>query len=255
MKKTFVIFAALALAAAADSAGRNSGGRGALSFPGSDGNGPGLMKDAYIDVRVDLADMPPVNAVHVDLKYDPAGLEYVGWTDGDLYSDPLGFGPFDRTEKGVVDVTVASLDGPRNGSGASAGTARFKVRDPGRAGVSISSLETGDGAWELDTQIDLDRGVGTAPRTTGLIGNTPNPFNPTTVIRYRLAETASVSLQVIDVSGRVVRTLVDGARPAGENEVVWNGMNDAGQVVSSGVYFSRLLSNGESSIRKMALIR
>ncbi len=255
MKKTIVILAALALAAAAASAGRNSGGRAELSFPGATDAGRGVMKDAYLDVRVELAAMPQVNAVHIDLKYDPAGLEFVGWTDGDLYGDPLVLGPFDRTEKGVVDVTVASLDGPRNGSGAGVGIARFKVRDPARSGVSISSLQTADGSWEVDTQIDLDRGVGTAPRTTGLIGNTPNPFNPTTVIRYRLSEAASVTLQVIDVSGRVVRTLVDGARPAGESEVVWNGRNDAGQIVSSGVYFSRLLTNGESSIRKMALIR
>lgn len=256
MNKTILIaFTALTLFAAAAFAGQNSDARAALVFPGASGGSAEMMKDDYLEVRIDLSNMEAVNAVHIDLKYDTKGLAFAGWEDGDLYSDPLVLGPFDRTEKGVVDVTVATLNGARRVTEAAAGTVRFRVLDPRRTDVAISTFESSDANWEIDTQIDLSRGIGAVPTSIRLLGNVPNPFNPTTQIRFELPRATHVSLKVIDVSGRLVKRLIAGTESAGAREVMWDGRNDSDQAVASGVYFMHLEAGGESQMKKMTLIR
>ena len=83
----------------------------------------------------------------------------------------------------------------------------------------------------------------------------PNPFTPRTTIRYELPEAAPVQLSVHDVSGRLVRTLVDTQQKAGDHTVVWDGRDDSGGVLASGVYFVRLESSGETESRRVVLIR
>jgi hypothetical protein len=83
----------------------------------------------------------------------------------------------------------------------------------------------------------------------------PNPFNPETSITFRLAEAGRAELRIFDVSGRLVRTLVDGPVTAGAHEVKWNGMTDSGRNAASGVYFIRLEAPGFLQVRQMTLIR
>ncbi len=90
---------------------------------------------------------------------------------------------------------------------------------------------------------------------SALAQNTPNPFNPTTLIRYELSETEHVVLSVYDANGRLVRALVDEVRPLGKSEVVWDGRNEAGSSVGSGVYFYRLEAGKFSESRKMVLLK
>ena len=94
------------------------------------------------------------------------------------------------------------------------------------------------------------------PTRTALHQNFPNPFNPTTVIRYELAGSAHVSLRVYDVRGALVRTLEDRNLPAGRYEVGWNGVDNRGSQVASGIYFYRLVSSeGIVLTRKMVLLK
>lgn len=83
----------------------------------------------------------------------------------------------------------------------------------------------------------------------------PNPFNPRTTITFALTTEGPVRLQVFDAKGRLVRTLVDGLVADGMHEVVWDGRDDDGRDVPSGVYFSRVESRGQILTRKMALVR
>ena len=94
-----------------------------------------------------------------------------------------------------------------------------------------------------------------APRATVLHQNAPNPFNPGTTIRYELPQDGDVSIRVYDVHGRVVRTLVRGRRPAGYNETTWNGEDEVGRRVASGVYWCRLEMPGVVQTRAMVLAR
>ena len=85
--------------------------------------------------------------------------------------------------------------------------------------------------------------------------NQPNPFNPVTSVRFALPRGSEVRLTVFDVTGRVVRTLVDEELPAGYHETSWDGRSDSGQRVASGVYFYRLETAEFSATRKMTLLK
>ena len=94
------------------------------------------------------------------------------------------------------------------------------------------------------------------PRELALRGNYPNPFNPTTVIRYDLPAEARVNLAIYAVSGRLVRTLVDDEmEEGGYRSIVWDGRDGQGRKVASGVYFYRLEANGEALRKKMILLK
>jgi hypothetical protein len=88
-----------------------------------------------------------------------------------------------------------------------------------------------------------------------LAQNYPNPFNPSTEIAYQIPRAEHVSLSVFDISGRLVRTLVEGKRAAGPNREVWDGKDAAGHVVSSGVYFYRLEAGGYVRTKRMVLLK
>jgi hypothetical protein len=91
---------------------------------------------------------------------------------------------------------------------------------------------------------------------TYLNDNYPNPFNPTTTIRYGIRERAHVSLKVYNVAGQLLRTLVDEVKPpAAEYRVKWNGDNDAGQPVASGVYFYKFVTKNFTQTKKMVLLK
>ena len=99
-------------------------------------------------------------------------------------------------------------------------------------------------------------GVSSLPRAFSLSQNYPNPFNPSTTISYTLPEGMHrVSLEVFDIRGRMVRTLVDREQEQGAYNVVWDGSSTSGQKVASGVYFSRLRAGSYSSVRKMVLVK
>jgi hypothetical protein len=98
-------------------------------------------------------------------------------------------------------------------------------------------------------------GAETQPGAIVLHQNVPNPFNPTTLIRFELPARARVRLHVYDVGGRLVRTLVDGELQQGLQEIPWNGRDDRGVNVASGVYFYRLETPRAVVSRKMVLLR
>ena len=91
--------------------------------------------------------------------------------------------------------------------------------------------------------------------TLSLYQNYPNPFNPSTEIRYSLPEKCRVRLEVYDISGRRMASLVDGVQASGFHPVVWNGVDDRGSSVASGVYFCRLTAGKETISKKMVMLK
>ncbi|MEJ2721299.1 MAG: T9SS type A sorting domain-containing protein, partial [bacterium] len=83
----------------------------------------------------------------------------------------------------------------------------------------------------------------------------PNPFNPRTTITYSLREAGRVDLRVYDAAGRLVKILVGEQKPAGTYTEFWNGTDDRGGAVSSGVYFVRLVTDGAVYSRKAVLLK
>ena len=97
--------------------------------------------------------------------------------------------------------------------------------------------------------------VGMPARAVALQPNHPNPFNPSTTLKFSLTRDSQVRLTVHDLKGRAVRTLVAGDRPAGDHSVVWDGRDDGGEAVGSGVYFVRVETRDGVDAQKISLIK
>jgi len=137
------------------------------------------------------------------------------------------------------------------------GTWELMVRDQGNLGTGTLN------SWALYdiTDVDCDAGTTSAPGTGvpvafALGRNAPNPFNPATTIAFAVPQDAgTVVLEIFDVRGQRVRTLVQEPLPAGHHTRIWHGRTDAGTQVASGVYFYRLRGQGFSETQKMVLVQ
>ncbi|OQY27989.1 MAG: hypothetical protein B6244_08575 [Candidatus Cloacimonetes bacterium 4572_55] len=122
-----------------------------------------------------------------------------------------------------------------------------------------AEFEHGDGTFgnDLFTKVSLCGDPFISKEETLLRQNYPNPFNPVTVIRYTLAESGEATLQVYSSAGRLVRTLSSGLQESGEHSATWDGQNDRGQKVATGVYFYRLQAHEGKfdQTRKMILMK
>jgi hypothetical protein len=98
-----------------------------------------------------------------------------------------------------------------------------------------------------------DAGIPAA--STALHQNYPNPFNPRTTIAFELLETAGITLDIYDVSGRFVARIAEGRWEGGHYEVVWDGRNAAGAPCTTGVYFCALRAGSQCLTRKMVLLQ
>ena len=131
------------------------------------------------------------------------------------------------------------------------GEDRMVIFGGATAGGSVNDV------WSLENLSDTPTAVRPdVPTRFALHGNAPNPFNPTTRIRYDVpAGGAQLTLRVYDVGGRLIRTLVDGFVGAGAQSELWDGRDDAGTSVASGVYFARLNAASFSQSEKMLLLK
>jgi hypothetical protein len=150
----------------------------------------------------------------------------------------------------VYPGSLRMLDVVCDGRRASAGVHEARIviasNDPDHPDTSVSVTLT------VTAVSDVADGL---PRHPVLHGAVPNPFNPSTDLRFTLPHEARVDLRVYDVSGRLVRVLADGQLPAGEHAVHWNGRDDGGRAAASGVYYVRLAADGETGIKPITLVR
>ena len=93
------------------------------------------------------------------------------------------------------------------------------------------------------------------PHQFALHQNYPNPFNAETVISFETEEAAHVDLSMYNMVGQLIKTLVKDHLPAGSHEIAWDGTDDLGRELASGVYFYRLEAEGQSDVRRMVLVK
>lgn len=98
------------------------------------------------------------------------------------------------------------------------------------------------------------------PKLFALLQNYPNPFNPETWIPYRLSETGDVSITIFNVNGQMVRQLHLGSKMPGyyvdkSRAAYWDGANESGEAVSSGIYFYQMQAGQNTSVKKMIIVR
>jgi hypothetical protein len=104
------------------------------------------------------------------------------------------------------------------------------------------------------TGIEDPQGI-VIPESTELFQNYPNPFNPSTEIQFELPRKSDVAIDIFNVLGQKVRRLVNGPFSAGSHKIEWDGTDDNGEKVASGVYFYRLKAGEARIIKKMVLLK
>lgn len=133
------------------------------------------------------------------------------------------------------------------------------VRDLGYgipAGTDYARYFVGQALTNIFGQSGILVDVGQQPHpATRMLRAHPNPFNPSTTIHFSLAEDSPVQVHVYDLSGRKVVTLWDGHQVAGEHELIWNGRDQNGHALASGVYFLRFTAMDFSQSQKLILLK
>jgi hypothetical protein len=107
---------------------------------------------------------------------------------------------------------------------------------------------------DIPTDVDIVDDV-VLPSAFQLSQNYPNPFNPNTNIEYSIPTRSHVKIEIVNLLGQKVRTLIDESKPAGEHQVIWDGNDSNGQSVSSGIYFYRLRAGDSVESKKMILLK
>ena len=123
----------------------------------------------------------------------------------------------------------------------------FDLTDPRR---SVGTTANEEGYFALAAP----RPVDARPQGFALLQNYPNPFNPSTIIPYQLSEPTHVRLEVFNVLGQHIATLVDREQPAGWYTATWHGTDAAGRAVAAGLYLYRISGTGPSETRRMVLV-
>ena len=123
--------------------------------------------------------------------------------------------------------------------------------------IEITDAEVRDGGYGINnvpTPVSVQ--IETRPEVYALADNYPNPFNPETTLKYQLPESADVTLEIYNMLGQVVRTLVNENQSAGRYTLQWDGKSDNRHSLSSGIYFYRIQAGGEfQSVKKMLLVK
>jgi hypothetical protein len=182
------------------------------------------------------------------LEISNIGLEVLAVSDivstnGPVYSVDTTSFTLLSGESITITVTFAP-DQP----GELSGSLRIASDDPIRDTLIVHLVGMGDVPVSASE-------AGRLPAEYSLDQNYPNPFNPVTTIRYALPAASEVNLTIYNLLGGKIRTLVEGPIPAGYHEALWDGKNNAGAAVTSGLYIYRLTAGGYQSIRKMILVK
>jgi hypothetical protein len=202
--------------------------------------------------RLHLGDYSPIVPRPGSFVYDP--LVELRWES----TGPDRVEAFvERSSEGtVVDTTVVggSLQVDLSGLAVEVGdtiTVEWFVTPEGTYSTSVVSNFN----YIYRSPTDADDRDQPVPHRYALNGNYPNPFNPRTTIRYSLASRSAVRLDIFNILGQSVKTLVDEVQSAGEHSVVWEGNHESGAAAAAGVYFYRLQAGDYRTTRKMILLK
>lgn len=118
--------------------------------------------------------------------------------------------------------------------------------------LNYSEGMTTEATTHQDTHIDNDT---VPPGENRLLSNYPNPFNPETNISFNLAEAETATLEIFDIRGKLLKTIIDKELPAGSHSYRWNGKTDNGSEVGGGIYIYRLITPSFNQSKKMILLK
>jgi hypothetical protein len=211
-----------------------------------------------IQIAVNLkGNVDEVKGLSAVVEYDQSELEFVTARLSSDMSSPMApvFFWFEPLESSVqVDVAVLGTGVTIGGSGDVAYLTFRALGDEYAVDFDRATLR-GAANEPLDAEFEGLESKPGLPTVFRLVGNSPNPFNPLTKIAYHVPYESEVAIRIYDVAGREVRVLVDDVVDPGRHQAVWNGRDEAGEAVGSGVYFCVMETPDYHGSRKMLLLK
>lgn len=219
-----------------------------------------------------------VTTVNSDDDFDFSVHEDNGGLPGNMIAGPYTvYGANPSGNVSIVAKTLPGLDPPEIASGDFWVLINWHEDTPGSPGIgadtdpphagrslyyltstgwqSLPTIDIMITAYVSEDPVGIDHPIGQAPLTFDLKQNYPNPFNPTTEIAFQVPRQSEVRIEIYNLLGQKVRTLLNERREPGYYEVVWDGRNEGGAQVSSGVYLYRMVAGDYMRVRKMILMR
>ena len=216
------------------------------------------------DINLTIEAEEDIYGIQFDIRYNAAQLRL---TEDAIVSNIPGVKIYSRVkDNGIARVLMFGITGEKildvsadrisdlidikfKPEGTFRGTSVVELYDitlAGKAGIEVNLNRSSDYSFEVSFL---------APQSTSLSKNYPNPFNPTTAINYELAEGGMVSLIIYDLKGAIVKTLVEEFQEGNYHNIVWDGLNDSGQAVSSGRYILKMSTPRFSDTITMTLLK
>jgi len=227
------------------------------------GTSPG--QEFWVDVHV--KDIANLFGVSFELLYSPTAHVDPQTTEaGSFMGSEVIFFPNVDKNAGKISLAI-SQKAPQSGVSGSGVVARIKMRISNNAPlqtpvtITLQNIVANDPAGVsiplpvCTTGVEQANQTSTMPEAFALHAAAPNPFNPSTTIKYDLPQQAEVKLMIFDMLGRHVRTLVNQTQQAGRYAITWDGRNEQGQQVASGTFIYQLRAGTFTQRRRMALVR
>ncbi len=218
----------------------------------------------HLTVQVNITGGEAVAGYQFTVGFDPSALRYVAANNADYLPTDTFAVPL--PEQAHITLVAAALKStPLGGGDGRLATLTFEVLTAKAYGVHLTDVILSDVTatalavtWE-DTRVDGSMETLPADRTS-LLRNYPNPFNPETWIPYQLAQPADVTLTIFGTNGQLVRTLALGHQAAGiyaskSRAAYWDGRNNQGERVASGLYFYTLQAGDFTATSKMLIVK
>jgi len=211
-------------------------------------------------VQINMKNVRDMQAAHLLLNFDPRALRFESIGYGDWIrnngENTVLLVPEELTEKGIIDLNFVSLGKSLNGEGEFAEIRLIQLH-PNHVLPEIAEIDIRDSHCKsLVTSVAPDKATGVAEHFL-LLQNYPNPFNAETRISYNIpeSETGNYSVTIVDIRGNNVTTLENRYHQPGSYHLQWNGCDQGGKAVASGVYFLCLKGSEVDKINKIMLLR
>ena len=207
-------------------------------------------------IEVDLADFVEVKGYGFTVNYDAETLEFVKLT-----SESSLLGETELAQPRIISKTEGTVSVAAYGQTVDKGEMDMSLIFRSTAEIEDGRLyfsegELRDGNFAVNQVARLGEvQIQTRPEAFALANNYPNPFNPETTIKYALPDPVDVRLEIYNMLGQQVRTLVAEPQNAGRYTVKWDATNESGHSLSTGIYFYRLVAGEFHKVEKMLLLK
>ncbi len=212
-------------------------------------------EDGTISVPIKITNNGEIGGFEIHLDYDPERLSFINASTGSG-SSLIANAESDKIHIAWVDVNnpikpsesevLVNLSFSTDDNGLDATSFTFDDIIAVNRDGQLYRVNVSDG--EVDGSIAM-------PKRFSLSQNHPNPFNPITQINYSLAGESQVRIEVFNITGQRVKTLVDGHMEAGEHTIIWDSKDGNGDAVASGIYFYRIKTDQFTATKKMVLLK